>query len=72
MRVDWESEEAIRVWKTNAEHQEAQKRLREDWYANFDRQICGVDRAYSGGAHRESFESNKCPELKWFNGRRRA
>jgi heme-degrading monooxygenase HmoA len=49
----WETEEAIRAWKANAEHQEAQKRGREDWYANFDLRICRVDRAYSGGVQRE-------------------
>jgi len=49
----WESEEAIRAWKANAEHQEAQKRGREEWYESFDLRICRVNRAYSGGAHRE-------------------
>lgn len=46
----WESEEAIRARKMNAEHQDAQKRGREEWYAKFDLRICRVDRAYSGGA----------------------
>lgn len=47
----WETEEAIRAWKRNAEHQDAQERGREDWYASFDLRICRVERAYSGGAH---------------------
>lgn len=42
----WESEEAIRHWKSDAEHQVAQKRGREEWYSSFDLRICRVDRAY--------------------------
>jgi len=49
----WETDEAIRAWKVNAEHLEAQKRGREDWYANFNLRICRVDRECSGGVHRE-------------------
>jgi len=49
----WETEDAIRAWKRNSEHQEAQKRGREEWYANFDLRVCRVERAYSGGGHRE-------------------
>lgn len=37
-------EEAIRAWKANAEHQEAQKRGGEDWHPNFDLRICRVNR----------------------------
>jgi heme-degrading monooxygenase HmoA len=47
----WETEEAIRAWKRNAEHQDAQERGRQDWYVSFDLRICRVERAYSGGAH---------------------
>ncbi len=47
----WESEDAIRAWKRNAEHQDAQKRGREEWYANFNLRICRVERTYSSGTH---------------------
>ncbi len=46
----WESEESIRHWKANAEHQEAQRRGREEWYADFALRICRVERAYGGGS----------------------
>ena len=52
----WESEEAIRLWKMNAEHQDAQKLGREEWYAHFDLRICRVERAYSGGTHSKLFK----------------
>lgn len=42
----WDSEEAIRAWKKNAEHLEAQRRGREDWYETFIVRVCRVERAY--------------------------
>jgi heme-degrading monooxygenase HmoA len=42
----WESLEAIAAWKRNAEHQEAQRRGRTEWYAGFALRVCKVERAY--------------------------
>ncbi|HAV63829.1 MAG TPA: antibiotic biosynthesis monooxygenase [Verrucomicrobiales bacterium] len=45
----WESEEAIRNWKANTEHLEAQRRGREEWYSGFSLRVCRVERAYGTG-----------------------
>ena len=42
----WESEEAIAAWKRNAEHQSAQLRGREQWYAGYEVRVAKVERAY--------------------------
>ncbi|MCE9661924.1 antibiotic biosynthesis monooxygenase [Halomonas sp. M5N1S17] len=42
----WESLEAIRQWKSNAEHQEAQRLGREQWYSSFRLRIAKVERDY--------------------------
>ncbi|HKQ68034.1 MAG TPA: DJ-1/PfpI family protein [Polyangiaceae bacterium] len=42
----WQSEGAIRAWRANAEHLEAQRRGREGWYAGYDLRIAKVERAY--------------------------
>ena len=42
----WESEDAIRAWKANAEHMAAQKLGRERWYADYSLRIAKVERAY--------------------------
>lgn len=42
----WESLEAIRHWKANAEHLVAQKLGREKWYAAFKTRVCRVERDY--------------------------
>lgn len=42
----WQSEEAIRHWKQNAEHQIARDKGRSDWYAHFELRIAKVERAY--------------------------
>ena len=44
----WESEQAIRNWKANTEHLEAQRRGRSDWYTDFDLRVCRIERAYGG------------------------
>jgi heme-degrading monooxygenase HmoA len=41
----WSSLEAIRTWKENAEHRQAQHRAR-DWYQSFRVRICRVEREY--------------------------
>jgi heme-degrading monooxygenase HmoA len=42
----WESPEAIRNWKQNAEHQEAQRLGRQQWYSGFRVRIAKVEREY--------------------------
>lgn len=42
----WESLEAIRHWKMNAEHLLAQQYGREKWYAAYKTRICRVERDY--------------------------
>ena len=43
----WESEEAIKNWKQNAEHLETQRRGIESWYTDYMVRIAKVERAYS-------------------------
>ncbi len=43
----WESEDAIRKWKANLEHLEAQRMGKESWYASYDLRVAQVTRAYS-------------------------
>ena len=43
----WESEEAIRDWKANFEHQTAQKQGRKLWYEHYEIRDARVERAYS-------------------------
>ncbi|QDZ29987.1 antibiotic biosynthesis monooxygenase [Noviherbaspirillum sp. UKPF54] len=45
----WESPEAIRAWKANAEHQLAQERGRGDWYSAYRIRIARVERDYGFG-----------------------
>lgn len=42
----WNSLEAIRHWKQQAEHQIAQERGRTDWYESYKTRICKVERDY--------------------------
>jgi len=42
----WESLDAIRQWKANAEHLVAQRLGREKWYLAFKTRICLVERDY--------------------------
>jgi len=42
----WASEEAIRNWKRNTEHLEAQRLGREAWYSEFKVRIAKVERVY--------------------------
>lgn len=43
----WESLEAIKNWKDNPEHKEAQSMGKEKWYVDYTIRICRVDREYS-------------------------
>jgi len=42
----WTSLDAIRAWKANADHREAQRLGREQWYAAFKLRIAKVEREY--------------------------
>lgn len=42
----WTDLEAIKNWKQNMEHREAQKRGRENWYAAYKVRIAKVERDY--------------------------
>jgi len=42
----WNSLEAIRAWKQNAEHREAQRLGRARWYAEFQVRVARVERDY--------------------------
>ena len=42
----WPDLESIRNWKTNAEHLQAQRLGREQWYASFKVRISKVERDY--------------------------
>jgi len=42
----WQSLEAIRNWKANADHMMAQKYGREKWYSSYKVRICKVERDY--------------------------
>jgi heme-degrading monooxygenase HmoA len=45
----WESEEAIRQWKQNAEHQMALEKGPTTWYQHFELRSAKVERAYGMG-----------------------
>jgi heme-degrading monooxygenase HmoA len=42
--VEFESEEAQRAWSLNAEHAEAKKKGRRDFYSEYHLQVCSVQR----------------------------
>ena len=42
----WQSLDAISRWKKNAEHQEAQRLGRQQWYASFRVRVAKVERDY--------------------------
>lgn len=42
----WESEEAIRAWHANAEHQLVQREGYRVWYSGFRLRVARVERAY--------------------------
>jgi heme-degrading monooxygenase HmoA len=46
----WESLEAIRQWKAQADHLIAQQIGREKWYAAYKTRVCRVERDYGFGA----------------------
>lgn len=47
----WQSLEAIAAWKAQADHQLAQQKGREQWYAEYTVRICRVEREYDFGKY---------------------
>jgi heme-degrading monooxygenase HmoA len=45
----WDSLEAIRAWKRNREHLDAQERGKEKWYAGYTVRVCRVEYDYVFG-----------------------
>lgn len=48
----WQDQESIRNWRENAEHVQARRLGREQWYSDFEVRIAKVERGY--GMHREA------------------
>ena len=42
----WKDEESVRQWQQNAEHLEAQRLGRAQFYSRFELRVCRVERAY--------------------------
>ena len=42
----WETLEAIKNWKQQSEHLQAQQKGRQDWYSWYNVRICKVEREY--------------------------
>lgn len=53
----WRDEESIRAWKRDAEHAEARRRGRTEWYEHFELRVAKVERAHAGP--REAREDDK-------------
>lgn len=47
----FDSEEAIRNWRQNAEHAAARAQGRQDWYDHFELRVAKVERAYGWDRH---------------------
>lgn len=43
----WHSEDDIAAWKQDAQHRVAQQRGQEAWYADYQVEICTVNRKYA-------------------------
>lgn len=46
----WDSEEAIKAWRLQAEHAATRERGRADWYRHFQIRVARVERAYGWDA----------------------
>ena len=46
----WESIEAIKRWKQQSDHLQAQLKGRQDWYSWYNVKICKVEREYEFGS----------------------
>ena len=45
----WTDESSIRAWREHAEHAEARRRGRSEWYLDWAIRVCRVERAYRAG-----------------------
>lgn len=45
----WKDEEAIKAWKAESEHKDAQLNGRKHWYEAYRLEVCRVERAYGFG-----------------------
>jgi heme-degrading monooxygenase HmoA len=52
--VEFEHEEGLRAWRTNAEHMAAQKLARQKYYTEYHVQVCKLDRESSFKAEPET------------------
>ena len=52
----WESLEAIKNWKQQTEHLQAQLKGKQDWYSWYKVRICKVEREYEFLQKQESLE----------------
>jgi heme-degrading monooxygenase HmoA len=43
----WETEESIRAWKAQLEHQAAQRQGRKLWYEHYEIRVAKIERAYN-------------------------
>jgi len=43
----WSDLESIRAWKANAEHREAQRRGKTEWYSQYITRVCKVEYDYA-------------------------
>ncbi|XMO88067.1 antibiotic biosynthesis monooxygenase [Algibacter sp. AS12] len=50
----WETVEAIKNWKQQTEHLQAQQKGRQDWYSWYKVRICKVEREYEFLRNQES------------------
>jgi heme-degrading monooxygenase HmoA len=61
----WESEEAIRNWKKNAEHLIAQETGIRHWYEHYELRIAKVERAYGKQPQREDVQTSDDVAVVW-------
>lgn len=56
--VEFENEEGLQVWRTNAEHQSAKAKARKLYYTSYSVQVCEVKREskYDGNAKEQAAE----------------
>lgn len=55
----WESPEAIKYWKQQAEHLVAQRKGRAEWYKWYNVKICKIEREYEFGSPPRSLSLQK-------------
>jgi heme-degrading monooxygenase HmoA len=61
----WESEEAIRNWKAQAEHLIAQETGIRHWYEHYELRVAKVERAYSKQPQPEAAQNGDKSAIVW-------